>query len=164
MAEPKHTQYFRKRHLEPNESIYASAAGYIGKMMGRGDDTQHNGALIITDRRVVFYRKGVFGEVLETMPLKSITSVEQKSLMGHRTLRLHTSHDDLEFKCFEKGPYQEVVAAIEEGRKANSPVGDAAAVRESPADTLRKLGDLRDSGILSEEEFESKKRKLLDEM
>ena len=42
MAEAKHTQHFRKRHLEPNEEILASAPGYIGKMMGRGDDSQHS--------------------------------------------------------------------------------------------------------------------------
>lgn len=165
MPEPKHTQHFRTRHLEPDEGISASAGGYIGKMMGRGDDAQHNGALIVTDKRVVFYRKGVFGEVLETMPLTNITSVEQKSFMGHRTLRLHTSHDDLEFKCADdKGAYQELVAAIEAGRKANSSKDAAVSVRESPADTLKKLGELRDNGILSEEEFESKKQKLLDEI
>jgi len=164
MAEPKHTQHFRKHHLEPNETVLRSASGYVGKMMGSGDDAQHNGALIVTDRRIVFYRKGVFGEVLESMPLASITSVEQKSFMGHRTLRLHTSHDDLEFKCLEKGPYQELVTAIEEGRIANFGENNRTPTRESPADTLKKLADLRDSGILSEAEFESKKRKLLDDI
>ena len=48
-AEPRHTQQFWKRHLEAMERISASAAGYIGKMMGSGDHRQHNGPLIVTE-------------------------------------------------------------------------------------------------------------------
>ena len=160
----KHTKGFKDRHAEDSERIVAAAPGYIGKAMGSGDDAQHNGELIVTDRRVVFYRKGFFGEVLETIPLKMITSVEQKSLLGHRTLKLHTSHDSMEFKCMDKSAYQTVVASIDSGRKSNrveamttSGTGDI-----SPLDALKKLGELRDAGVISEEEFAEKKQDLMD--
>ena len=100
--ESKHVAKFREAHLKPGEKIVAWGEGYIGEMMGSGDKTQHNGALIVTGERVVFYRKGFLGEVLETIPLPRITSIERKSMMGHRTIRMHTSHDQLEFKTFEK--------------------------------------------------------------
>ena len=60
----KHSKAFEKRLLE-NEEVIQVAEGYIGKMMGKGDDTQHNGSLLLTNQRVVFYRKGMLGEVLK---------------------------------------------------------------------------------------------------
>ena len=133
-------------------------------MMGKGNDTQHNGALIATNQRVVFYRRGLFGEVLETIPYNVITSVEQKSFMGHRTLRLHTSHDDLEFKCLEKKAYSALVTAIDSGRKQSDVLPEVPPSRESPAEMIRMLAELRDTGVLSELEFETKKAKLLDQI
>ncbi len=55
--------------------------------MGSGKDAQQTGALIVTNVRVAFYRKGILGEVLENIPLKAITSIERKSLLGHRTIK-----------------------------------------------------------------------------
>ena len=124
------------------------------------------------------------GEVLETIPLKSVTSVERKSFLGHRVIRLHASHDELAFKTFEKEGEAKLIEAIEAGRnKENSPgnvepspsqivasadmppAADLSANPTSSGDTfdkLKKLGDLRDAGVLTEEEFEAKKKQLLD--
>lgn len=110
--ESKHVRIFKERHALDGEIILASAEGYIGEMMGSGKNKQHNGALIVTGGRVIFYRKGFIGEVIETMPIKSITSVERKSTLGHRVIRLHASHDDLEFKTFSKDGESSLVAAI----------------------------------------------------
>ena len=116
MKESKHVAAFRTKHAKANEQIKAWAEGYIGKMMGKGNDTQHNGVLIVTGERVIFYRKGFFGEVIETIPLKNITSMERKSLLGHRTIRIHTSHDALEFKLFDQSAERLIVDSIEAGR------------------------------------------------
>ena len=81
-----HTDKFIKRHLKPNESVIVSAFGYVGKMMGSGDDTQRNGDLIVTNQRVVFYRKGWLGETFESIPINKITSAERRSTLGFKTL------------------------------------------------------------------------------
>lgn len=54
MKENKHVEKFKSSHLNSGESVIAWAEGYIGKMMGSGKDTQHNGALIVTETRVAF--------------------------------------------------------------------------------------------------------------
>ncbi|MGQ3671628.1 hypothetical protein ACT6QG_04450 [Xanthobacter sp. TB0136] len=54
--------------------------------MGSGKETQQNGKFIATDQRIYFYLKGLLGEVLETIPLDNITSVEKRAMMGHRVL------------------------------------------------------------------------------
>jgi hypothetical protein len=85
--------------------------------MGKGRDTQHNGALVLTTKRVAFFRKGLFGEVYEAMPIGKITSVESKSLLGYRSSTFHTSHDQLTFKTFgSKAELHALVCAAEDMR------------------------------------------------
>ena len=97
----KHTTAFRAAKLKSGEQVLAHLDGWIGDMMGKGDKTQRNGQFILTTERACFYRKGLLGEVFETIPLTKVTSVETLSRMGYRVLRLHTSHDELAFKTFE---------------------------------------------------------------
>lgn len=160
MGESSHVKAFRARHLGKEETIKASAEGYIGKMMGSGKDTQHNGVLIVTEKSVTFYRKGFFGEVHQSIPLKSITSIEQKSMLGHRTVRIHTSHDDLEFKTLDAAGYAQLLGAIEAGRSPSLST-HSTGPGDSPLDALRKLGDLRAAGVITDAEFEAKKASLL---
>jgi hypothetical protein len=161
--ESKHVAVFRERHQKAGETVVGWVEGYIGKMMGGGDDRQHNGALIITDQRVAFYRKGLLGEVFQAIPLSKITSVEQKSTMGHVNLTVHTSHDDLSFKTFQKAELEAAVEAIERGRDgAGASTGRAPApAAADPAVALQKLKELHASGLVSDEEFESKKQEIL---
>ena len=79
--EPKHIVKFKELHLKQGETIIAWSEGYIGNAMGKGDDTQHNGVLLTTKERVVFYRKGIMGEVIEAIPLKNFNSVERKTVL-----------------------------------------------------------------------------------
>lgn len=162
--ESKHVKAFKERHAQANENVLANADGYIGEMMGQGDKKQHNGVFIVSETRVIFYRKGLIGEVLQTMPLKSITSVERKSALGHRVIRLHTSHDDLEFKTFDKEGEAALVAAIEAGRSENQETSTAPITKEDPIEKLKKLSELKESGIISQEEFDEKKVKILAEI
>ncbi len=161
--ETKHVAAFRSGNLKPAEDVQFFLEGWIGEMMGKGDKKQHNGMFILTDKRACFYRKGIFGEVLETIPLPKITSVETLSMMGYRVLRLHTSHDELAFKTFEeKALFDRVYARLEELRHSDEP--KAVQPQSTALDQLRKLGELRDAGILTEDEFATKKSELLARM
>jgi len=159
MSTNKHLEAFTQKHLKPAESLIVWGEGYIGEMMGKGKDTQHNGILLVTADRVIFYRKGFFGEVIESVPLKTITSIERKSLLGHHTVQLHTSHDALSFKTFKKPDEEALVQAIESGRALGT---HSQSTTSSPAlEAIRQLGELRASGVLTEEEFQNKKSVLL---
>ena len=163
MGAEKHLEHFRTTHLKPGEKIAASAEGYIGEMMGSGKNAQHNGVLIITDTRAAFCRKGIFGEVFESIPLKNITSIERKTTLSLHTLRLHTSHDDLSFKSFKKEDTDAAADAVEAGRAAAEPSNPSASPAVAgPLEALKKLGELRDAGVVSPDEFEAKKAELLE--
>lgn len=126
---------------------------------------QRHGVLIITETRVVFYRKGFLGEIIETIPLKSLTSIERKSTFGHRVIRMHASHDALEFKTFEKDGEAALIKAIENGRhKAQAVMAAAPVSKDDNLDKIKKLAELKEAGVLTEEEFSAKKEKLLAEI
>lgn len=134
IGKSKHIRFFRSAYLESDETILATAPGWIGKMMGSGDDTQHNGELIVTTRQVVFYRKGLMGEVFETIPIKGISSIHRKSFVGCHTITLHTSHKALEFKSFDGNALLAVTNLVNQLRTDpqlnSSPVAEAPELRD----------------------------------
>ncbi|MBK5265135.1 MAG: SHOCT domain-containing protein [Alphaproteobacteria bacterium] len=156
----KHVTAFRAAKLKSGEQILAHLEGWVGDVMGKGDKTQRNGQFILTNERACFYRKGLMGEVFETIPLPKITSVETLSRMGWRVLRLHTSHDELAFKTFEaKESFEQVYELLEQHRH-QTPASPGTS-QSDPMEQLKKLGELRDSGLLTEDEFAAKKVTLL---
>jgi len=152
----KHTGTFRQDKLMPDETIEAQLDGWLDKPTGQGGVIKHNGQFVLTNKRACFYSKAPFEEIFETIPLSKITSVETSSLMGYRVLRLHTAHDDLEFKTLEaKVLFDTLLAHLE--RLRNEPAASA----DSITDQIKKLGELRDAGFLTNDEFNAKKAELL---
>ena len=161
--ETRHVRVFKENKARKGEVAELFLEGYIGELMGRGDNTQQNGMLIITNERVAFYRKGIFGEVFETLPFDKITSIETKTLLGHRTIHLHTSHDALVFKTMEEAKlFEQAHELIEQKRKMRAQSATA------PSDTLgdiatqlEKLAELKELGALSQAEFEAAKARII---
>lgn len=156
MAESRHARAFRKLKLREHEELLASTDGYVGKMMGKGAETQHNGALVVTNMRAAFYRKGLFGEVLKTVSLEDIVAVDQSSLLGHKTVTIRSSGGVIEFRTFSGG---ELGKCLEE---LDAAMTKAKTLQEHPtiagaADELRKLAALVEEGILSQEDWERAK-------
>lgn len=168
-----------KEHLEPGETVAAAVMGaYETKLMG--NDTVRNGVLIATDRRVVFYAKKLGGFELESFPFGNISSFEHgKTMMGHH-VTFHASGNRVQVKWLQ--PANEVADFLDKVKLAMStkhqvPVAEAPAhptpfpatsvthATATAADdvlaTLKKLGELRDAGVVTPEEFESKKAELL---
>jgi Short C-terminal domain len=158
-----HIKTFRQEKLLPGETLVGHLDGWIGEKMGQGERVRHNGQFVLTNERACFYRRDPFEEIFETIPLSKISSVETLSLMGYRVLRLHTAHDDLEFRTHEpKALFNEVFAQLE--RLRNEPTDHSAASTasaETITDQIKKLGELRDDGLLTEDEFNTKKAELL---
>ena len=115
---------FRQDKLMPEETIESQLDGWLDKQTGQGGVIKHNGQFVLTNKRACFYSEAPFEEIFETIPLSKITSVETSSLMGYHVLRVHTAHDDLEFKTLEpKDLFDNVVANLE--RLRNEPTGDS---------------------------------------
>ncbi len=168
-ARNSHIDAFETTKKQPSENIIAWLEGWVGDMMGKGDKRQHNGCLVLTDQRVSFFRKGFFGEVFETIPIASVTSIETRSVLGYRAIAIHTSHDELRFKTFEPADYFKALhdeletrrgkggAVLASGTALTAPAADA-------IDKLARLAELCDRGVLTTEEFDAQKKRLLAEV
>ena len=166
----KHLRAFEKSKLAPDEKVLATLDGYIGKLMGSGEDTQHNGIFIITNKRVSFYRKGLFSEIYKGIQISNIYSLEQKVVLGHQTLAIYTSGEDIVFKSMEKKKlFVRAFDVIEDLRaqlniKPVQTITQSTTPSDSPLAKIEKLGELKEKGFITEDEFQEQKRRLLDSL
>jgi hypothetical protein len=123
------------------------------------------GLLVLTDRRLLFVKEGMFGRSkTEDFPFDKITSVAFSKGMATGDLKVMAMGNESKFNV-NKDDGKEMTDLI---RNRTSAAQQAAAVPSSDQgdipDQLRKLAELRDAGIVSPEEFESKKDDLLSRM
>ncbi len=126
--------------------------------------------LIVTDRRVIFWGRGLMSDSSDAFLLADIASVEgeQGLLLGEITLNVAGAKE----RCANI-PKADVPIATEMIRKQINqartnarglPQSAAPPMTESIPDQIRTLADLKNSGILTAEEFEAKKKDLLSRM
>lgn len=124
------------------------------------------GILVATDRRLVFMDKGLFSLKVEDFPYDRILSVEAKTGMVMGQLTIHTAAGKEEIQQVTKErvhPLAEWIRANirEDKTSPEPPVPVAAPSVSSLADELTKLAALRDQGILTDDEFNTQKARLL---
>jgi hypothetical protein len=165
MANYKKNLRLVEEHLQEGEGIIASIYGvYEFELMG--SDTVRNAILVATDRRIVFFAKKMMGYDLESFPFENISSIEKsKGIMGH-SVAFYASGNKVKMKWINQGDIKEFTEYV------NSMLGyqhnlTTAQNTDSPVDIpdqIKKLADLKDQGILTEEEYDLKKKELLDKM
>lgn len=150
-------------YLDSEEEILSSIVGtYEVKLLG--EDTVRTGALIATDRRLVFYAKKLTGYDLESYPYENISSFEQGRNMMGGTVKFFASGNQVSMKWIKSGELEGFTQLVKSRMgKGSSPSASVAAVPDF-ADQIKKLGDLLADGLLTEEEFQEKKRDLLDRL
>jgi hypothetical protein len=91
-------------HLQPNENIISSIFGvYETKRMG--NKTIRNGVFALTETRLLFFAKKMFGYDLESFKFDKISSIERsKSAMGH-SMTVYTSGNDVHVKWINDGDF-----------------------------------------------------------
>lgn len=144
-------------HLEKGETIKSSVFGvYETKSMG--SKTIKNGVFVVTEKRIVFFAKRFFGFDLESFPLKNISSIEKsKGMMGYSFV-VHTSGNSFKMQWINKGDingfYEYVTQNVGITPAYSAGTGDI-------AEKIQKLIDLKEKGLISENEFTTKKSELL---
>lgn len=141
-------------HLSEGEQVLNLSSGmYDGA----------NGLAVLTDRRVIFISAGVVKRRFEDFPYSKISSVQHSAGLVFGELIIFASGNKAELKNMFKDRAKEIADYIRD-RISVSEGGDRALSSQPPDDSLeklRKLGELRDAGVVSPEEFENKKRQLL---
>jgi hypothetical protein len=154
-------------HLWESESVHLMAAGRYGG---------GTGLVVLTDRRLLFVMDGMTRQTIEDFPLDKVSSVQWSSGMVMGSLTIFASGNKADIDQMNKKDGKQIADAVR-ARLARStpaarpsapplhqaPLQPAAPTANTPDvyEQLRKLGELRDLGVVTPEEFEQKKRDLL---
>jgi hypothetical protein len=136
-------------HLHDGETVKEMASGKYGG---------GTGLLTLTSERIIFLREGWIGAAHEDFMLHRVTSVGFKSSFGSGQVTIHASGNTVDIDGVLSDDGKRLAAAA---REVLSRPADSASNEKDPLEQLRKLGDLKDAGVISQEEFEQKKADLL---
>lgn len=127
--------------------------------------TKHNGnyAFVITNKRILSAQKKIIGESFQTISLDNINDITLNTgiVMGIMTVDTIKEKFNIALnKQVAQNIHSKVHEVLDSIKKpqANTQVVNS---NVSVADELKKFKDLLDSGILTQEEFDAQKNKLL---
>ncbi|KZE67656.1 hypothetical protein AWM68_17945 [Fictibacillus phosphorivorans] len=144
-----------------------------------------NGQLVLLDNKIVIKRKGAWGFLTQGLKgdkeiyIKQISSIQFKpgGSITNGFIQFAFSGGDetkgglfdavndensIMFKKKQNGDFLKIKELIEEKREQiSTPSIIQVSTTSDVPDQIKKLADLRDSGILTEEEFSAKKKQLL---
>lgn len=143
------SQFFLK-----NETLDAAFVGW-----GEATSILHQ-YVLITNLRVIYWERGLLQTGNRAFYYEDISDVREIRglLYGGIRLNIHGAFED--FPNMNSGEIPLAVGLIRENINKNR-TGKSVATSESIPDQIKKLAELRDNGILTEEEFISKKTDLL---
>lgn len=145
-------------HLSDSETVEMMCAGTYGPGQG---------LMVLTTDRLIFLKDGFTKKILEDFPISKITSVQWVSGMVLGQVTIYSAGSKTLFEQVDKSDGKAITARLremlspaagDEGTKETAPADNA---QSGIADELKKLADLRDSGILSDDEFVAQKARLL---
>jgi PH (Pleckstrin Homology) domain-containing protein/putative oligomerization/nucleic acid binding protein len=126
------------------------------------------GLVVLTDRRLLFVKDGMTRQVTEDFPLDKVSSVQWSAGLAVGTLTIFASGNKAEIRSMNKKDGKQVADAARD--RLNNKAPQPAAPTAPPAggtdvyEQLRKLGELHDAGILTPDEFNTKKQELLNRL
>lgn len=142
--------------------------GETVKRVVKGSYEQRNGILVATNKRLIFIHKGVlFGFGIEDLTYDRLTSIQHKLDSTFGTITILTSDDRIDIQRVDK---EQAIAFSKYVRekiarsghhffnKRGKELNDSLSI----ADQIKKLTDLRDAGLLTDEELLVHEQKILD--
>lgn len=138
--------------------------------LARGQYDGKTGLVVVTDRRVLFTEQGLMRARLEDFPYDKVSSVQTGSGVVGGALTIFVSGNKAEIKdVYPKQRAREIGDYIRDrigssAKPAATAAMPPAGATDNPMQQLKQLGELRDAGLLTPEEFETKKAELLARM
>jgi hypothetical protein len=164
------------KYLEPGEKVHflARDAGGQLKIDGEKRDNITKVLTAATDKRVIFKSGKVIGGSQTSIGYDDISSVELSFGMVQKRINLETDSKvfGIGIGQIGKDEVQDMAQFIREKMRESNETGDTKTEKaagsseseEDPLDKLERLGELRDDGVITEEDFQEKKESLLDQI
>lgn len=166
-AEGRRADWSRKKHDKAREKLQKKGFDLDGCLML--DDSFDDGAfeyLLIFQDRVEYINDGKMsligkrGKGVEVIPMSRISSVSTKRKLVFEVVQITTSGQTIEFKS---DPFNAPLLKAKILELMNSPQAAPATAPSAmdPTEQLGKLAELHKAGVLTDEEFATKKAELL---
>ena len=151
-------------YLNDGEQVLAMAGGKVGSNLG---------LLVATNRRALFVSEGVINHTFEDFPYDRITSVTSSRGLMYGKVLIHTGGAARVVEQVPSSEAEAIAASLRERveavtRERYNPPAPTYTPPPGPTSTggdlvseLRQLAELRDQGILTNDEFEQQKTKIL---
>ncbi|MDR7170501.1 hypothetical protein J2W56_004252 [Nocardia kruczakiae] len=141
-----------EEHLYDTETV---------QLIAQGTYERHQGIVVLTDTRLLFIFHGVLGQRKEDFPLRSINSVQTKAGIVTGELRIFSSGNTATISDIRKADLGPLADTLRQMMARGHHEQPAAAPVSDTAEQIRKLAELHEAGILTDDEFTAKKQDLL---
>lgn len=155
---------FARKEIRALPDILSVDERIVYLVEGRNKTTQHHIILVATDRRLMFVDKEfMYGLTVEDYSYSKISSIQYETAMMLASIDIQVSDDLVEIDGVGK---YEAKLFCEKVRDFMSRPEEYIQHTSEPSllDQLEQLGRLKESGILSEEEFNDQKKKIIDKL
>ncbi len=150
-----------EKYVDPDEKLRAIIEGVV-------DGQTSLNRLAVTDSRIVFYPKG--GGFLASFSKTSaifldydqIITVQGKKGMVMGEISVSTKDRIVRFKDMAKDDVDQIANMISRLKSKAKTQQVVSPARDSAFDQLKKLAELRQMGAITEEEFQEKRKRLLE--
>lgn len=145
--------------LKPEEKLIGILGGLLKKI--NNNKGAGYGVVVSTDKRVIFYRKSIIGTVTqEEYPISKISSISYRKGLLYGTISIFSSNNEAVIencnnsnaKTFSQS-LQELVNNFENKKDITS--------TNNNFSQIEKLFEMKEKGIITEEEFQDQKNKYL---
>ncbi|WP_353122078.1 PH domain-containing protein [Dysgonomonas capnocytophagoides] len=116
----------------------------------------HPGVLTLTDKRVIFTSKVLFTTIKKEILLDNITSIDIESAFSNKLTITSYNKDVFVISSIDKSVGERLIQEYNLQRNDETVTSTFLSL-----DDLEKLAGLKEKGIISEEEFQQKKRQIL---
>jgi hypothetical protein len=136
---------------------------FLGENQGSGFRTSNQFA-IFTNERILIRLPGFIHTDTSSIGYQNVKSVETKNGMVKRKLVLRTSGEDYHIVALDNNEVVQIAANHVREKIRGGSSSDSGPNEKTPTEKIEDLKNLYDKGIISEEEFKSKKSELLDKI
>lgn len=152
-----------RRELKHLPDVLAEREAVLNLAAGDYDGAQ--GLLVVTERRLVFFAKGMARTRQEDFPYSKVSSIQTGTSMMSGKLTIFVSGNKALIKNVLPKERVNEIGEYVRGRISDAPASQAAptagAASGNPAERLRSLQSMRDQGLISADEFEAKRMQIL---
>jgi len=152
-----------KKYIDPDGKLRAIIEGVVDGQISLN-------RLAVTDSGIVFYPKG--GGFLASFSKTSVISLDHDQIVtvqGKKGLALgeigvSTKDRIIRFKDMAKDDMDMIANMIQKLKSKAKTQGVISPARDSAFDQLKKLAELRQMGAITEEEYQEKRKKLMEQI